>query len=64
MDPYVQRIEELRTAAQVRDVDLSEIHIHDPREWIIAASSLLGYDPVLALGVEFVPFEKVLESQS
>ena len=64
MDPYVQRIEELRTAAQVRDIDLSEIHIHDPLEWIKTAASILGYDPALAMAAEFVPIEMVLESQA
>lgn len=64
MNPYAQRIEELRTAAQVRGIDLTEIHVHEPLEWIKSAASILGYDPALAMAAEFVPFEMVLESQA
>ena len=51
-EPWVRRIEDLRTEAEERGVDPSDVHIWESVGWIIAAADRLGMEPVLALAFD------------
>lgn len=59
MNETAHRIEELKSAAASRDIDLSGFHIFEAGEWIIQAAQALGLNPTLALAVG-LPFEEVV----